>query len=388
MPKRIEALINPELLIWARHSLAMSRAEAAHKLGVTDEVLFSWEKGERRPTVKQAQKAAQVYRQNFAAFYLPEPPEVFRPPLHDYRRLPEDGESGMSADLMLDVRTSLDRREVCLELMSDQEQTPPDFHARTDQRKTPESVGDKVRKILGIEIATQRQWHEPSRAFKVLRELAERQGILVFQAPRVALEEMRGYSIWASPLPVIVVNRKDAHAGRVFTLLHEVCHLMLRSSGICDPEIVGGRPPREERIEVFCNHVAGAALVPSSSLLSEPELQGQQAGVWEDTILRALSRRYGVSREVILRRLLILGRTSEEFYRSKRAQWQVEYQRRKPQGGFVSPPTDVVSRGGGTFTRLVLDAYHSDRITSSDVSDYLGVRVKHLETIAEAVGRT
>jgi hypothetical protein len=40
-----------------------------------------------------------------------------------------------------------------------------------------------------------------------------------------------------------------------------------------------------------------------------------------------------------------------------------------------------VSSLGVPYVRAVLDALHSDRITLSDVSDYLGVRVKHLPKI-------
>jgi DNA-directed RNA polymerase specialized sigma subunit len=36
--------------------------------------------------------------------------------------------------------------------------------------------------------------------------------------------------------------------------------------------------------------------------------------------------------------------------------------------------------------RLVLQSYYQDRITLSDVSEYLGVRLKHLSKIEQAVG--
>lgn len=35
---------------------------------------------------------------------------------------------------------------------------------------------------------------------------------------------------------------------------------------------------------------------------------------------------------------------------------------------------------------LVLDAFNDDRITTSDVSDFLGVRLKHLDKISEILG--
>ncbi len=72
------------------------------------------------------------------------------------------------------------------------------------------------------------------------------------------------------PLPVIGVNRKLRPNGRTFTLLHECVHIFLEQSSICDIDEGMLRPPEEQRVEVFCNAVAGAALVPFELLLSEP----------------------------------------------------------------------------------------------------------------------
>ena len=52
----------------------------------------------------------------------------------------------------------------------------------------------------------------------------------------------------------------------------------------------------------------------------------------------------------------------------------------------MPPPFRVVLRDNGRqYTRLVLEALHREQITLAEVSDYLGVRIKHLEKIAGAV---
>jgi hypothetical protein len=35
---------------------------------------------------------------------------------------------------------------------------------------------------------------------------------------------------------------------------------------------------------------------------------------------------------------------------------------------------------------MILNAYHDDRVTASDVSEYFGVKLKHLDKIHELVG--
>jgi Zn-dependent peptidase ImmA (M78 family) len=59
--------------------------------------------------------------------------------------------------------------------------------------------------------------------------------VLVFQATRVDVKEMRGFSLVDVRLPVILLNGGDAHAGRTFSLLHELCHLIARDGGLCLP---------------------------------------------------------------------------------------------------------------------------------------------------------
>src|SRR5439155_8016363 len=113
--------------------------------------------------------------------------------------------------------------------------------------------------------------------------------------------------------------------------------------------------------EVFCNAVAAAAMVPREALLSEALIAAYPARPrdWSDDELNSLGRVFGVSDEVILRRLLTMGRTSQEFYAQRRRTWgslldaaapsdpNAEYKRNMPQ--------EVVSDLGRPFTRLVVD---------------------------------
>ena len=113
------------------------------------------------------------------------------------------------------------------------------------------------------------------------------------------------------PMRVVGLNSQDSLGGRIFTMLHELCHIVIRNGGVCD---LG-----DDGTEVFCNRVAGAALIPAEHLLREPVVTrtADKEG-WADAAIQVLATRYGVSREVALRRLLLLGRTTEAYYRAKR----------------------------------------------------------------------
>ena len=59
-------------------------------------------------------------------------------------------------------------------------------------------------------------------------------------------------------MPVILINGKDRGNGRVFTLLHEFCHLALRQSGVSNMGGDRNDAPHPD-VEKFCNAVAAAA---------------------------------------------------------------------------------------------------------------------------------
>jgi len=140
----------------------------------------------------------------------------------------------------------------------------------------------------------------------------------------------------------------------------------------------------EQRIEVFCNHVAGAALIPKSVLLDDKIVQSHKGDEWEDYEISQLSKRYAVSREVVLRRLLTFGRTTEYFYEKKRRLFQEEIKKIKMDIP-IPYSVRVLSRIGQPFARLVLNAHNAERITSNDLSDYLGINLKHLDKISQAI---
>ncbi|MGH6728214.1 MAG: ImmA/IrrE family metallo-endopeptidase, partial [Pseudolabrys sp.] len=198
------------------------------------------------------------------------------------------------------------------------------------------------------------------------------------------------------PLPVIAVNRKDPLTRRTFSLLHELAHLMLHVSSVSDLETDENRPPEDQKLEVFCNQVAAAALVPKEDLLANPLVRthARKAVDWSDAEIAELAKRFNVSREALLRRLLTFDMTTNEFYQVKRGQYITEYLARKKKEKEESAedemkrnmPQETVSNFGRPLVRMLLGNYYQDRITLSEVSGYLGLKVKHIPKLEQAAG--
>ena len=93
-----------------------------------------------------------------------------------------------------------------------------------------------------------------------------------------------------------------------------------------------------------------------------------------------------MSREALLRRLVIFGRTTEAFYRQKREQYLAEFmmQRQRQRdlatedGVPRNMPQETVSNFGKPLVRMILGNYYQDRLTLSDISGYLRIKTKHI----------
>ncbi len=383
----VKALVKPEMLQWARKSAGLSLEEAARKAQTTPQRIEEWESGHSQPTIKQLRNLGRIYHRPSAVFYLPKPPKDFDA-LRDFRHLPGFSPGTMSADLRYEIRRAADRREIALELYDFLELESPEFTLQAKLSDDPDELAGKIRRFLNVDIKEQKRWEPHYGSLNAFKAKFENAGILVFQTSSIDPDEARGFSISGSRLPAVVVNSKESPSARIFTMFHELVHLALRISGICDLQEDEHLPPEERAIEVFCNRVAGAALVPQEELLHEDMVLHKSVGEkWEDSELKTLANRYGISREVILRRLLILEKTSTDLYQEKRRELLEEYQSQREIStqGFPSPSSKAVSQSGKLFVRLVLDNYYQNYITASDVSDFLGVKLKHLDKIEQQI---
>ncbi|HZH87945.1 MAG TPA: XRE family transcriptional regulator [Chitinophagaceae bacterium] len=388
MATKVKALVKPELLQWARKSSRYDPKTAAKKLRISVERLQEWEEGRSKPTVSQLRRMANVYKKPLAVFYLSQLPKTFDP-MRDFRRLPYEITEDISPNLAHEVEKAYRRREVVLELRDESFFQTKEIELDVKISDNPEIISTKVRDLLGVSIEEQYKWRSKYEAFNAWRTSVENYGILLFQtAPtaRIPLEEMRGVSISEKEGPIIMLNGTDSVRGKIFTLIHEFIHLLLKYGGICNLDEVGN-------IEVFCNRIAGTVLVPTLSLLLHPIVSSHKSTKWDDDDLVTLAEDFWVSQEVILRRLVILGKTSEEFYQKKReeylkryAKFKEEEKERLREKGLHLPYSKIVIRNNGIpYTKVVLSAYYEEKITASDLSDYLGTKLKHLSKIEEAV---
>ena len=104
-----QAMINPDIISWARQRADLDMSELDRKLNVTEERLYSWEKGEKKPTFKQAKNIAQYTYVPFGYLYLNKPPSE-ELPIPDRRTVGNNLPDNVSINLRDTIRDVTQRQ--------------------------------------------------------------------------------------------------------------------------------------------------------------------------------------------------------------------------------------------------------------------------------------
>ena len=230
MAKSVKAPATPAVLVWARESASMEIEEVAARFpdSVTIERITLWENGGVLPTLAQLKKLSEIYRRPLAVFFLQNAPREFAVP-RDFRRMPGDRPGTISRALRFELRAAQERRLPALQFYDELEEDPPTFVLTGRMRDAPTTLGSRAREALGFSIQEQFAWRNQYEAMRAWKTRVEGLGVLIFQIPGIATSEIRGFSIAEMPLPVMGINRAETPRARIFSMMHELTHLMVRT---------------------------------------------------------------------------------------------------------------------------------------------------------------
>jgi Zn-dependent peptidase ImmA (M78 family)/transcriptional regulator with XRE-family HTH domain len=382
--RSLDAKVEPRVLAWARESAGYGRADVARRLRVEPARIAQWEAGDSTPTVSRLRKLANIYKRPLAAFFLPEPPSE-PPHPSDFRSQDPVFDIEYPPALILAIRKARRATEVVSELTATLRDSLPEGEIPAIQSTTPaEDAAHELRSDLGITMKSQVAWKSSRQAYDEWSRALEHRRVLVLQMRDVEMEVARAFSIGGSPFSAIVVNSKDSWNGKIFSIFHEYAHLALKEAGVCDFRERLGRGSAGKPVEVFCNHVAAAFLLPEKELLATDEIRRSLAqGKWNDEDVTSLARDFHVSYEAVLRRMTTLQLVSLSVYRAIHNRLKDQQRKGKKQAKKFGPPPPVkaVLDNGLYFTSLVLEGISKEQVPMSAVRDYLGAYPKHLDEI-------
>lgn len=358
--------INSQRIAWCCADQGMSADDLARELDIPWVNIQRVMDGEDGLTFNQLRKIAEYFGRGVLFFLEPGPVDETQVHTPQFRTLANQ-KPGLSIRLKALIQRVEKQRSIYLSLREDLDGSHPlAFTPPTVPLQNPREAARIARDWLGL---------SQNNSFDTYRAALEARGVLVFRTNgyngkwQIAKESpILGFALYNADSPVIVVKKQPWESQQTFTLMHELGHLLIhKSSSIDDEADLQSHQGRESQVNAFAGHL----LVPDSFLSSIHDSDCPDDVTQFDLWLAQSRKAWGVSTEVILRRLLDAGRLSQDQYTAYR-RWRAMtpvtenddgrrmYRHREPKHIF-----------GDTFVRTVLDALSARHITLAKASGYL-----------------
>ncbi|GAB3034562.1 hypothetical protein GCM10027052_10430 [Parafrigoribacterium mesophilum] len=216
-----------------------------------------------------------------------------------------------------------------------------------------------IRELLGVSWDEQVATKGDYAALRLWSFALQEQGVYVSMRH---LEDptARAFSIVSGRQVVVVADTQDIPYARIFSLLHEYAHVVLRSAGVCDLD-------EDATVEWYCNSVAAAVLMPGGLLRRELPKRAWGVSVEADEKETAyLASRFGVSKASLLIRLRDCGVLAPHQYEVLERRRSERRGRSDKKGGRYYPA--AINKVGRRFARGVVGAYETGAIDRQDAS--------------------
>lgn len=368
--------VNREILIWARTSIGLTVDEVAVKMDKDIIVINEWEAGVSAPTYSQLEKLAySIYKRPVAIFFFPDIPSEATPKV-EFRTLPDTIIDNLPPEIIRQYRKAKVYQLNLNELYNSEKPVRNSIlnNFKLTGSEDIAKVASEVRAFLGVTLDDQYKFGSVDIAFKAWRNAFENNGIFVFK-DAFHNDDYSGFCIYDDKYPVILINNSMPHSRQIFTLFHELAHLLLQSGGIDFRRInmTASFKGIYHNYESLCNRFAGEFLVPSKAF------RENIMDVSEKNI-KHLADRFSVSREVILRYYLNLKLIDEQYYHDMADKWIDEANKMKEEseGGHYYYTQKAYL--GDKYINIAFSKYYQKQISAEHLSEYLNIKVSKIST--------
>jgi len=356
--KDSELDIAPDILRKLRENTGYSEQQISSKLEISVEELQKIESGKVKVSIGLIKRLSDIYQYPLITFFEDKAPE-YPHKLKDYR-------INRDKKISPEVRKA-ERRAYylinALQEISEERSNIPEF----SKDYTATQLAQAFREKIGISTFDSKKPEETLENYK--QRLENKTGIVVIEYPLKA-DDVRAFCI-SSGISIIVLNEKDKPEVKLFSLFHDMCHLIQRSSAICSMDLeVGGN----NDVEYYCNLFASEVLVPVSDLRNTASQIGtSQKSVGE------MSKKYSVSKQVIMIRLLTNALIQQERYAAFKSAFNEKLLPSEKKFGRRNWEKVYLKRVGRRTVEKVKSAHSSGKISTSEAMDILNIKSKYAE---------
>jgi Zn-dependent peptidase ImmA (M78 family) len=383
--------VNPQIIQWAMewNGLKVEDLQKAFPK------LAQWLDGTHEPTFKQLEKFAIKTHTIVPYFYMQTIPDV-RLQIADFRRINPEEVNIPSPELFDTIDELLNRQAWLRDYFVDEGSDKLDWVGRFAGKPVlPDTmvVTDYLHGLLGLDKhwASRREINSVDEAWRTMRKAIESLRVAIcvsgyagantMRAFRV--NEFRGFALSDEYAPVVFVNGVDAKTAQIFTLVHEMVHLLFFQTGVSSPFDLETPIDDKTDIEKYCDQIAADFLVPAEEFTALWSLAENN----EDA-LRMSRKQFKVSTIVILRRALDLGLISKQVFWSLYEEYSANKDgSSKPrESGGGDYYKNQGTKLGTVFTEAVYTALKAGDLQFSEAYKMTGLRGKNLDRYYEKLG--
>ena len=368
--------ITPEVVTWARERAGFS-VEAV----MSDfRKIVDWEAGEAFPSYLQLEMMADKFKVPVAVFFFPTPPDL--PSIEEtFRTLGSDQIAKIPPRIRLLLRKARTFQMGLEELHGGRNPAEKliiqDLVFRPTDRS--ENIANGIRNYLGVTIEQQFAWENAETALNEWRKVLLDVGVHVFK-DSFREPDYSGFCLYDHEFPIIYVNNTTSKTRQLFTLFHELAHLLFHTSGVARrgtgfvDELVGD----DQRIEVICNRMAACLLVPEESF--NTAFAGKAP---TEAAAAELAQLFSVSREFIFRKFLDRDLITPAEYDRAAQRWAEQGHK----GGGGNHYNTKIADLGVEYVNLVFQRFYQNQIDYNQLADMLDTKPKYLSRLEEYVSR-
>lgn len=368
--------ITPAVVKWARERAGFTLEAAKQDF----RKIAAWEAGDAAPSYAQLEKLADTFKIPVAVFFFPTPPDL--PPVEEtFRTLGPEQIEQIPPRVRLLLRKARSF-QIGLEELYQGRNAAPRLITRDLVFKPTDKVDDiarTVREYLDVTPEAQFAWADADTALKNWRRAFFEVGIYVFK-DQFRSEGFSGFCLYHDEFPIIYVNNTTTKTRQIFTLFHELAHLLFHTSGVDTPNdnYIDALPQDDRRIEVICNRLAARLLVPEN--VFEQAFAGRAP---TEATASEIARLFSVSRESIYRKFLDRDLITSVDYDAAVARWN--QQKKGAPGG--NPYNTKIAYLGDEYITRAFQRFYQNQIDADQLADYLDTKPKNLNRLEEYVSR-
>ncbi|MGE3541691.1 MAG: ImmA/IrrE family metallo-endopeptidase [Candidatus Tectimicrobiota bacterium] len=371
--KRETLPVTPAVIRWARERAGFSLDEARQTL----KSIERWETGASTPTYAQLESMADKFKIPIAVFFFPAPPSL--PPISEtFRTLPEHEFEQLPPRIRLLLRKAKAFQLNLMELTGGRNPVPKRIVRDIvfDQSISITGAAQRVRAYLDVPIEEQFAWPGDEDALEKWRHTLHDYGVSVFK-DAFRVPNYSGFCLYDDEFPLIYVNNSHTKTRQIFTLFHELAHLLFHTSGIdtLTDDFIQRLPDDDQRIEIICNRFAAEFLVPEDAFGAAREGHPPT----EETATH-LAQLFHVSREAIYRKFLDRGLISQAEYARASAVWSEQHKTGEGGGNYYYTKLAYL---GPDYVQLALSQYYQNRISDMQLAEYLDIKPKNISAFEE-----